>query len=72
MMSPATTRYATLPLDKLRDKPPPPYPGSAYNHHASPLVHSSPSNNHVAGHHVIVTDSGTNGVIPQVVYYTTK
>ena len=72
MVSPVATRYATLPLDKMRDKPPPPYPGCAYPPGAMPLVHSSPSSNHVPGHHVIVTDAGTNGVIPQVVYYSSK
>ena len=67
MMSPAAARYATLPLDKLRDKPPPPSYPSPYAHHSN-----GPTNNLVPGHHMIVTDNGTNGAIPQVVYYTTK
>lgn len=79
MLSPATGRYATLPLEKMaREKPPPPYPGpgqilgNAYSPASGINVNNSTSNNHVTGHHVIVTDSGTNGIIPQVLYYTTK
>lgn len=78
MLSPATGRYATLPLEKMhREKPPPPYPGAGHilaNGYppASGLMNNSNGTAHVAGHHVIVTDSGTNGIIPQVLYYTAK
>lgn len=80
MLSPATGRYATLPLEKMhREKPPPPYPGAGHiltnGYSATPpglMNNSNGSAAHVAGHHVIVTDSGTNGIIPQVLYYTAK
>ena len=69
-MSPATTRYATLPLDRLKDKPPPPsyVTSNGYATHQTTALMGNGSP--YQGHHVIVTDSGTNGVIPQVVYYS--
>lgn len=76
-LSPAQTRYATLPLEKLRDKPPPPYPGNHLTP-ATSIVTNSMSHNHVAGHHMVVSDGGTNGIIngvipvQQVVYYSPK
>ena len=75
-LSPAQTRYATLPLEKLRDKPPPPYPGNHFTP-ATAIVTNSVSHNHVAGHHMVVAD-GTNGImngvipVQQVVYYSPK
>ena len=66
-MSPAATRYATLPLDRMKDKPPPPY-GVANGYQTTALM-ANGTHHQIQGHHVIVTDNGTNGVIPQVVYY---
>jgi len=68
MMSPANARYATLPLDRMKDKPPPPY-GSTNGYTNGYQTTALMGNGHMQGHHVVVTDAGPNGVIPQVVYY---
>jgi hypothetical protein len=68
MMSPAGTRYATLPLDRMKDKPPPPSYGVTNGYQTTALMGNG--THQIQGHHVIVTDSGTNGVVPQVVYYS--
>lgn len=63
----ATTRYATLPLDKRENKIPPPYPGNGiYGQlNGGQYVTASMSNNHVG--HVMVTDGGhgSNGMMGQ-------
>ena len=64
-MNQATTRYATLPLDKRENKIPPPYPGNGiYGQlNGGQYVTASMSNNHVG--HVMVTDGGhgSNGMM---------
>ena len=59
-LSPPSQRFATLPLEKMREKPPP-YPGNMY---APSLMNNATSNNHIIGN--------STTPVQQVVYYSTK
>ncbi|RWS28698.1 hypothetical protein B4U80_01657 [Leptotrombidium deliense] len=56
-LSPGSQRFATLPFEKIREKPPP-YPGNMY----TPAVGNNTTSNHIIG----------NAAVQQVVYYATK
>ncbi|RWS12944.1 hypothetical protein B4U79_06995, partial [Dinothrombium tinctorium] len=47
-LSPGSQRFATLPFEKIREKPPP-YPGNMY----TPAAGNDNTSNNVSGHHII-------------------